>query len=71
MLKRKYKADPVKNKVQCYKESTKLIQERTKYNVTKKVQSWSSKEQSTMLQRKYKVDLVKNKVQWIAWYFSG
>ena len=25
-LHRKYKADPVKNKVQCYKESTKLIQ---------------------------------------------
>ena len=33
MLQRKYKGDPVKNKVECYKESTKLIQLRKKYNV--------------------------------------
>ena len=26
ILQRKQKVDPVKNKVQCYKESTKLIQ---------------------------------------------
>ena len=36
---------------------------RTKYNVTKEVESWSSKEESTMLQGKHKVDPVKNKVQ--------